>query len=208
MEDSLSQAETKGEAPAWDALAASLRKAWVEDVRRKINDENNLAAKDRLNVPYPPFDTLVNDRDSPNDFLLNLNKELKQWLIRWYGYEKHDMPSSGFYADALREYGADGRLSSAGNEALLQFSGPTQVPSLTPENPSADITLKLKMSGVSSSQPIDVNVLTADDKWLDAEICGTKCRHPSAARFRILGPSAGERPRVPSPSFGSPGADS
>src|SRR5260370_24225283 len=83
LEDSLSQAETKGEAPAWDVLAASLRKAWVEDVRRKINDENNLAAKDRLNVPYPPFPTIVEDRDSPTDFLLTLTKQLKQWLIHW-----------------------------------------------------------------------------------------------------------------------------
>ena len=100
--------------------------------------ENNLAAKDRLNVPYPPFDTLVNDRDSPNDFLLNLNKELKQWLTRWYGYENQDMPSSGFYADAMREYRADRRLdTSSKGEVSLQFIGPTRVPSLTPENPLA-----------------------------------------------------------------------
>jgi hypothetical protein len=200
LEESLSQAETKSDTAAWDALAASLRKAWVEDVYRRLKEENNLAAKDRLNVPCPPFDIMVDDRESPNDFLLSLNKELKQWLTQWYDYESQDLPSSGFYVDAARDYRADGRLTSAPrNEVSLQFDGPPQIPSLTPENPSADITLKLKLSGGSSSPPIDVNILTADDQRL--QVIPDKSRLPSELPIHVT-LKTGAQNVAPPPGFG------
>src|SRR5207245_5750245 len=109
LEDSVNQTAVKSDLAAWDALAAAYRKAWVEDVPRKLQ-QAGLEAKDRLNVPYPPFDTTVDD-PNPNAVLQKLTVDLKQWLVRWYQYENQDVPSaSGFFANALRDYRAYPRL--------------------------------------------------------------------------------------------------
>jgi hypothetical protein len=165
LEDSLNQTATKPDVAAWDALAGAFRKAWVEDVPRKLQ-EASLEAKDRLNVPYPPFDTNVDD-PNPNAVLNKQMVDLKQWLARWYQYESQDVPSaSGFFGNALREYRADPRVEMSAPDVSVQFSGDSQVPSLTPANPSAAVTVQLKLTGTAPAQPVEVNVLTADDNWL------------------------------------------
>jgi hypothetical protein len=165
LQDSLNQAAAKSDLAAWDALAAAFRKAWVDDVPRKLQ-EASLEAKDRLNVPYPPFDSNVDD-PNPNAVLQKQTVDLKQWLARWYQYESQDVPSaSGFFGNALREYRADPRLEMSGTDVSVQFSGDSQVPSLTPANPSAVVTLQLQLTGAAPAQPVEVNVLTADDNWL------------------------------------------
>jgi hypothetical protein len=188
LEESRKQATAKTDATAWDSFAASLRKAWVADIPRFLDQETRLAAKDRLNVPYPPFDIGV-DGPNPNAFLMQLTLELKEWLTRWYRYKSQDMAVSGFYGESEKDYRIDGRLNVGGAAEIgIQFSGDVQVTSLTPAHPLARVALQLKLVGASPGQPLEVNVFTADDDWLQVSVdkrdlakltaAGTSCTLP------------------------------
>jgi hypothetical protein len=170
MEELRKQAATKTEAAAWDSFAVSLQKAWTSDLPRFLQQETKLAAKDRLNVPYPPFDTGVDD-PNPSAFLLQLTMELKEWLTRWYRYESQDMASGSFYGEWERDYRTDGRLNLSGSgETGIQFSGNAQVSSLTPAHPLARVALELKLIGADPRQTVEVNIFTPDDDWLQVSI--------------------------------------
>lgn len=169
LEESRKQALDKSEFAPWDALAVSLRKAWIEDIPRKLAQETNLAAKDRLNAPYPPFD-IGQDDPNPNAVLLKNTLELKEWLTRWYQYENQDLPSSGFYAASVSDYRGDGRMIPAASGASIQFSTEIQISPLTPAHPSERVGLQLKLVDGAAVQPVAVNIFTADDDWLQVAV--------------------------------------
>jgi hypothetical protein len=170
LEESRKQAATKTDAAAWDTMAVSLQKAWIADLPSFLQQETKLSAKDRLTVPYPPFDD-VKDDPNPNAFLMQLTLELKEWLTRWYRYESQDMPFSGFYGESERDYRTDSRLNLAGQvEVGIQFSPDAQVSSLTPAHPLTKVALELKLMGAAPRPPVEANKFMADDDWLQVSL--------------------------------------
>jgi hypothetical protein len=144
LEETRKQAAAKPDAAAWDTLAHSLRKAWVDT---RLDDPN------------------------PNALLLKQTLELKEWLTRRFRYESLDGPSSDFYAKSDRDYRADPRLNlTTSTEASIQFLGDVQVSSLTSANPKAQITLRLKLVGAAAVRSVEVDRFTADDDWLQVDV--------------------------------------
>jgi len=166
-DESRKQATTKPDDGAWDQLGASLRKAWMVDIPRQMQ-ETTPAAKDRLSVLYPPFDDAKLVDANAKSYLMQLTLELKEWLANWYRYESRDLANSAFFEESAGDYRADSRLNLAPSaETEIQFSEDTPVPSVTWAHPLAKIVLRLNLIGAAAEQPVEVNTFTADDDWLE-----------------------------------------